>query len=158
MPVSNWIAAATLALSFASSPSMAQTGSGLKTLPSNHSAAETVTKLEAAIKSKGMKVFTRIDHQAAAREAGLAMPAATVVVFGAPKGGTPNFIQKPTLAIDLPLKALVWQNAGGKVYLTYNSGAYVFGEIFARHGLKPPNKIVKAQEALLSTLAEAATK
>ena len=84
------------------------------------------------------------------------MPPATVVIFGAPKGGTPNFLKKPTLAIDLPLKALVWQNKEGKVYVTYNSGAYVFGTIFGRHGLKPPNKVVKAQEALLAGLARAA--
>ncbi|MDP4595084.1 MAG: DUF302 domain-containing protein, partial [Beijerinckiaceae bacterium] len=87
-----------------------------------------------------------------------AMPASTVVIFGAPKGGTPNFLKKPTLAIDLPLKALVWQNAEGKVFVTYNSGAYVFGTIFGRHGLNPPAKIQKAQEAMLSGLATAAAK
>ncbi len=139
-------------------PVHAKDGSGLKTITSENSAEDTVTKLEAAIKAKGMKVFTRIDHAAAAKGAGLTMPPSTVVIFGAPKGGTPNFLKKPTLAIDLPLKALVWQNAEGKVYVTYNSGAYVFGTIFGRHGLKPPAKVQKGQEAMLSGLAAAAAK
>ena len=142
----------------ATTPVQAMDGSGLKTIASENNAVETVSKLEAAIKAKGMKVFTRIDHAAAAREAGLTMPPATVVIFGAPKGGTPNFLKKPTLAIDLPLKALVWQNKEGKVFVTYNSGAYVFGTIFGRHGLNPPNKVQKAQEGMLSGLAEAAAK
>lgn len=158
MKITTAIAGASLALLLVAAPAKAETGSGLKTLSSKYDASETIEKLEAAIKAKGMKVFTRIDHQAAAIEAGLSMPAATVVIFGAPKGGTPNFLKKPTLAIDLPLKALVWQNKEGKVFLTYNSGAYVFGTIFGRHGLKPPNKVVKAQESMLAGLAEAATK
>jgi len=140
------------------SPVRAETDSGLKTLPSDHGVAQTIDRLEAAIGAKGMKVFTKIDHQAAAKEAGLSMPAATVVIFGAPKGGTPNFLKQPTLAIDLPLRALVWQNQGGDVFLTYNSGSYVFGTIFGRHGLKPPAKVVEEQQAMLQGLAEAATK
>ena len=137
-------------------PAQAQSGFGLKTVASKNDVATTINKLEAAIKAKGMKVFTRIDHAAAAKEAGLTMPPATVVIFDAPKGGTPNFLKKPTLAIDLPLKALVWQNEEGKVYVTYNSGAYVFGTIFGRHGLQPPQKVIKAQEGMLSGLADAA--
>jgi uncharacterized protein (DUF302 family) len=145
-----------MTLATAIAPAQAQSGSGLKTVASKHDAATTISKLDAAIKARGMKVFTHIDHAAAAKEAGLTMPPATVVIFGAPKGGTPNFLKKPTLAIDLPLKALVWQNQEGKVYVTYNSGAYVFGTIFGRHGLQPPQKVIKAQEAMLSGLASAA--
>lgn len=137
-------------------PGVASASSGLKTVSSKNSAAATIEKLSAAIKAKGMKVFTNIDHAAAAKEAGLTMPPATVVIFGAPKGGTPNFLKKPTLAIDLPLKILVWQNGEGKVFVTYNSGAYVFGTIFGRHGLKPPKSVQKAQEKMLSGLANAA--
>ncbi|MCC2095973.1 MAG: DUF302 domain-containing protein [Hyphomicrobiales bacterium] len=150
------LAAAAASAIVTTAPAQAQNGSGLKTVASHNDAATTVSRLDAAIRAKGMKVFTHIDHAAAAKEAGLSMPPATVVIFGAPKGGTPNFLKKPTLAIDLPLKALVWQNKEGKVYVTYNSGAYVFGTIFGRHGLKPPNKVVKAQEALLAGLARAA--
>ena len=62
-----------------------------------------------------MKVFTHIDHAAAAKEFGLTMPPSTVVIFGNPKSGTPNFLKKPTLAIDLPLKILVWQDDAGKL-------------------------------------------
>ncbi|MBU2534162.1 MAG: DUF302 domain-containing protein, partial [Alphaproteobacteria bacterium] len=121
-------------------------------------AAAAIAQLEDAIKAKGMKVFTKIDHAAAASEAGLEMPAATVVIFGNPKGGTPNFLKQPTLAIDLPLKMLVWENKDGKTFVTYNSGAYVFGEIFGRHGLNPPAKVVQAQEKMLSGLAGEAAK
>lgn len=148
------LAAATL-IAFAA-PAAAQDSNGLNTVASKNSAAQTLEKLEAAIKAKGMKVFTRIDHAAAAKEAGLSMPPATVVIFGAPKGGTPNMLKKPTLAIDLPLKALVWQDKDGKVFVTYNSGSYVFGQIFGRHGLNPPKKVQDAQEKMLSGLASAA--
>lgn len=132
--------------------------SGLKTLPSAHSHQATVEKYEAVVRTMGMRVFTRIDHAAAAKDAGLSMPPSTVIVFGNPKGGTPNFLKSPSLAIDLPLKALVWQDKDGKTFVTYNSGAYVFGTIFGRHGLKPPPPAIKAQEDMLTTLAEAATK
>ncbi len=130
-----------------------QSTSGLMTIKSKNSAADTVTKLDAAIKAKGMKVFTHIDHAAAATEAGLSMPFSTVVIFGNPKAGTPNLLKKPTLAIDLPLKALVWQDSAGQVFVTYNSGGYVLGTIFGRHGLNPPEKAKQGQEALLSGLA-----
>jgi uncharacterized protein (DUF302 family) len=77
-------------------------------------------------------------------------------VFGNPAGGTPNFLKAPTLAIDLPLKALVWQDAAGKTYVTYNTGRYVFGSLFARHGLASSADVAAAQEELLSGLARAA--
>ena len=97
--------------------------SGLRTIPATEGFAATLVKLEKAIKSGGMKVFTRIDHAAAAKEFGLTMPPSTVVIFGNPKSGTPNFLKKPTLAIDLPLKILVWQDDAGKTFVTYNSPA-----------------------------------
>lgn len=151
---------APLAMSVLTSTAAAQPlpDTGLLTVESTNSASETVKKLEAAIAAKGMKVFARIDHAAAATEAGLAMPYSTLVVFGAPKAGTPNFLKQPTLAIDLPLKALVWQDSAGKVHLTYNTGAYVLGTIFPRHGLNPPMKAQQAQEAMLSGLAAVASK
>lgn len=146
-----------LSLSFLSAPSSAQEH-GLKTVPASKNAATTIAQLEAAIKARGMKVFTTIDHAAAAREFGLKMPPATVVIFGNPKGGTPNFLKKPTLAIDLPLKMLVWESKDGKTYVTYNTGPYVFGEIFGRHGLKPPAAVAQGQEKMLRGLAGAAAK
>lgn len=129
---------------------------GLATVRSKNDAAATLEKLDAAIKAKGMKVFTHIDHAAAAKDAGLSMPPATVVVFGNPKGGTPNFLKQPTLAIDLPLKMLVWADGNGQVFVTHNTGPYVFGTLFGRHGLNPPAKVQENMESMLSGLANAA--
>ncbi|MBM3606875.1 MAG: DUF302 domain-containing protein [Alphaproteobacteria bacterium] len=138
-------------------PAMAQ-DKGLITLPSAYSPAATIEKFETVARASGMKVFARIDHSAAAKEAGMNMPASTVIIFGAPKTGTPMMMKQATLAIDLPLKALVWQDSSGKTFLAYNSAAYVLGTIFGRHGLKPPEAAVKAQESMLANLAAAATK
>ena len=146
-----------LLFSFLTMPSHAQ-DNGLKTLPAAGTAEVTIAQLERAIKARGMKVFTKIDHSAAASEFGLKMPASTVVIFGNPKGGTPNFLKKPTLAIDLPLKMLVWSNSDGQTFVTYNTGAYVLGAVFARHGLKPPAPAVQSMEKMLSRLAAAAAK
>jgi uncharacterized protein (DUF302 family) len=129
---------------------------GLRTTPSNNSAALTLNKLDQAIKSRGMKVFAHIDHSAAAKEVGLTMPPATVVIFGNPKGGTPNFLKQPTLAIDLPLKMLVWENADGQTFVSYNSGSYVFGTLFRRHGLKLPSAVAEGQEKMLNALSTSA--
>lgn len=158
MKLRNVIWSVLLVLFTSAALAQAQTDAGLVNVESANSVSDTLTKLEAAIKGAGMKVFTRIDHAAAANEVGISMPPATVVIFGNPKVGTPNMVKKPTLAIDLPLKALVWQDASGKVYVTYNSGAYVFGTLFARHGLNPPAKVQQDQEAMLSGLASAASK
>ena len=144
-------------IAFTVSPLLAAEN-GLVTIASANSAAGTLAKLDKAIKARGMKVFTHIDHAAAAKEFGTSMPPATVVVFGNPKGGTPNFLKQPTLAIDLPLKMLVWQNAKGEVFVSYNSGSYVFGTIFGRHGLKLPTAVAKGQEKMLSALAASAAK
>ena len=145
-----------LGLALSAGQASAQPATGLKTLESAHSPQATITKLETIIQARGMKIFTRIDHAAAAKDAGLAMPASTVVVFGNPKGGTPNFLKSPTLAIDLPLKALVWQDQAGKTFVSWNSGEYVFGSIFPRHGLTPPAPAVQEQENLLAgIMAEA---
>ena len=147
-----------LVLGFVATSALAQTDNGLVTIASNSSAAATIEKFEAAAKEAGMKIFTRIDHSAAATEAGLAMPPATVIIFGNPKGGTPTFLRAPTLAIDLPLKALVWQDAAGKVFVSYNSGAYVGATVLPRHGLPAAPDGGAGQEKLLSGLAAAAAK
>ncbi|MDO5055249.1 DUF302 domain-containing protein [Pasteurella oralis] len=92
----------------------------IKTVKSEYSAIETVEKIKSAVTEKGMKIFTVIDHQAAAKEAGLTMPFASVVVFGMPKVGTPIMLATPTMAIDLPIKALVWEDKQGDVFVTLN--------------------------------------
>jgi uncharacterized protein (DUF302 family) len=97
---------------------------GLITKPSKYSAKETVARFEAAVKQReaaGFIVFTEIDHADAAKKFGLNLRPRTVIIFGNPKGGTPAMVKTPLLAIDLPPKALVWEDDEGKVWLSYNS-------------------------------------
>jgi uncharacterized protein (DUF302 family) len=105
----------------------------LVTVASAYGVDDAVRRLEGAITAAGMKLFARIDQAAEARAVGLAMRPAVVLLFGNPKGGTPLMIARPTAAIDLPLKALVWQDDGGATWLTYNTPAL----LVRRHGLDP---------------------
>jgi uncharacterized protein (DUF302 family) len=139
-------------------PASAQTQSGVVTKASAHSADTTIQRLEDAIKSRGFIVFARLDHAAAAKNAGLTMPYSTVVVFGNPKLGTPSFIQNPQLAIDLPLKALVWEDKDGKVWLSYNSSKYLYETIYARHRQPFTAEMVNRLEEGLAKLTDEATK
>lgn len=100
-------------------------GNGLIQVASRYSVDETVEKLEAAFREKGMQIFALIDHSGEAEKAGLKMRPTKVVIFGSPKGGTPLMVAAPSLAIDLPLKALVAEDAAGKVSVTYNDPAYL---------------------------------
>lgn len=112
--------------------------SGLISKRSKFTVQETIERFEAAIKSKaagGWIVFSRIDHAAAAKDAGLDMRPRTVIIFGNPKNGTPSMTRTATLAIDLPMRALVWQDDQDQVWLTYNSAEYSASEIYPRHGL-----------------------
>src|SRR6266478_6859688 len=114
---------------------------GLITKPSRYSVKETVTRFETAVKEReaaGFTVFTEIDHAAAAKKFGLDMQPRTVIVFGNPKVGTPSVIKTPLVAIDLPPKALVWEDDQGKVWLSYNSADYLFTTIYKRHGAEAP--------------------
>ena len=111
----------------------------LVTKRSVHPFVETLDRLEAAAKQNGLTVFARLDHAASAKSAGLSMPPATVLVVGNPRGGTPLFLQHPTLAIDLPLKMLVWQNQTGEVYVSYNTAAFTTAMV-ARHGFDASDK------------------
>jgi uncharacterized protein (DUF302 family) len=133
---------------------------GLITMPSKYSVVETIQRFEAAIRAKsdqGWMVFTELDHAAAAAKNGLTLPARTVIVFGNPRGGTPNMQKAPTLAIDLPPKALVWQDDQGKVWLTFNSGEYLQDYINPRHGLPPNSAAAKAFDEFVKHAAEEAT-
>ena len=133
-----------LALSFAAlaaGSSAAGAENGLITKQSRYSVKETIERFEAAVKSReafGFTVFTELDHAAAAKKFGLDMRPRTVIVFGNPKLGTPVMIKTPLLAIDVPPKALVWEDDDGKVWLTYNSAEYLGKVIYARHGLPDP--------------------
>ena len=101
--------------------------SGISTKPSNYSVKDTISRFEAAVKSRegaGFIVFTEIDHAAAGKKFGIEMRPRTVVMFGNPKLGTPVMTKTPLLAIDNPPKALVWEDDQGKVWLSYNSADY----------------------------------
>src|SRR5450432_334701 len=91
--------------------------------PSNASVAETLGRLEAAVRAKGLTVFARIDHAEGARSVGLEMQEAQVLVFGSPKSGTALMVARPLLALDLPMRALVWKDARGQVWVSYNAPA-----------------------------------
>lgn len=93
----------------------------LITRPSKYSVPETIDRIERAVTAKGMRIFSRIDHGGEARKVGLEMKPAELLIFGNPKGGTALMVASPTAAIDLPMKALSWEDKDGKVWLTYNS-------------------------------------
>jgi uncharacterized protein (DUF302 family) len=133
---------------------------GLITKPSKYSVKETVTRFEAAVKEKeaaGFMVFTEIDHAAAARKFGLDIRPRTVIVFGNPKLGTPAMVKTPLLAIDVPPKALVWEDDQGKVWLSYNSSDYLYNTIYARHGAAAPPTTAPFAKAL-DEMSDQATK
>ncbi len=113
------------------------TQNGLIQLSSQYSVDETISRLQSAFTEKGLKIFALIDHSGEAEKAGLKMPATKVIVFGSPKAGTPLMIASPSVAIDLPLKALVAEDADGKVSVTYNDPEY----LRERHGF--PADLVK---------------
>jgi uncharacterized protein (DUF302 family) len=104
---------------------------GVVTIPSNHSVDETVDRLKNILQSKGVTLFALIDHSGEAEKVGMKMPPTKLLIFGSPKAGTPLMLAAPSIAIDLPLKILVWQDAQGKVWLSYNSPEYLKD----RHGL-----------------------
>ncbi len=134
--------------------------SGLVTKPSKYTVEETIDRFEAAIKSKaagGWVIFSRIDHTAAAKDAGLQMRPRTVIIFGNPKAGTPPMTKSATLAIDLPMKALVWQDDQDRVWLTYNSSEYGARQIYPRHGLAVPDEAAKALEKFLADASDQST-
>jgi uncharacterized protein (DUF302 family) len=110
---------------------------GIISKSSRYSVSETITRLESVLKAKGVGIFAKIDHSGEASKAGLQMRPAQLLIFGNPKAGTPLMNAAPLAAIDLPLKALAWEDAQGKVWLSYNSPAY----IKERHNL--PGDVMK---------------
>jgi uncharacterized protein (DUF302 family) len=98
---------------------------GLIHLKSRYSVPETLQRIEALLRAKNLTVFARIDHSGEAEKVGLTMRPTQLIIFGSPKAGTPLMVASPTLAIDLPLKALAWEDADGKVWLSYNSPEYL---------------------------------
>ena len=99
--------------------------SGLISIASNHSVDETVETLKAILQSKGITLFALIDHSGEAAKAVMEMRPTKLLIFGSPKAGTPVMLAAPSSAIDLPLKILIWEDVEGKVWVTYNSPAYL---------------------------------
>ncbi len=98
---------------------------GMIHLGSVHSVLETLARLETIIQGKGLTILAKIDHSGDAAKAGLSMRPTQLIIFGNAKSGTPLMVASPSVAIDLPLKALVWEDDGGKVWLSYNSSDYL---------------------------------
>src|ERR1700677_91607 len=110
---------------------------GIVSKPSNHSVDQTVENLKNILQSKGITIFAVIDHSGEAEKVGMKMPPTKLLIFGSPKAGTPLMLAAPSIAIDLPLKILVWEDGQGKVWLSYNSPEY----IMKRHGV--PQDLLK---------------
>ena len=110
---------------------------GLVRVPSRYPVEETVQRLQTTFAAKGLQVFALVDHSGEAAKVGLKMRPTKVLIFGSPKGGTPLMVAAPSLAIDLPMKALVAEDENGKVWLTYNSPEY----LKERHGV--PDDLIK---------------
>jgi len=98
---------------------------GIISKPSKYSVAETIDRLEAVFKAKGIKIFARIDQKAEAENVGLTLLPTQLLIFGNPKAGTPLMVAAPLSAIDLPLKALAWEDGEGSVWLSYNAPSYL---------------------------------
>jgi len=98
---------------------------GMAHVSSPYSVPETLKRLESVLQAKGLTIFARIDHSGEAEKVGMKMRPTQLLIFGSPKAGTPLMIASPTLAIDLPLKALVWEDTDGNVWLSYNTPEYL---------------------------------
>lgn len=123
---------------------------GIIDVSSRYSVPETLARLQSILKEKGITVFALIDHSGEAARIGLTMKPTKVVIFGSPKGGTPLMIAAPSVAIDLPLKALVAEDDAGKVWITWNEAEY----LRARHGF--PEELVGNVAGVAALLRKAA--
>ena len=124
-------------------------GTGLVHLRSKRSVAETMAALETSVRSHGVNIVARVDHSGDASRAHLTMPPSELLIFGNPAAGTPLMVASPTVAIDLPLKALVWEDSDGAVWLSYNSPGY----LGRRHQL--PDELLKNIVGIASICEEA---
>jgi len=125
---------------------------GLTTVPSHFAPKETMDRVETEIGERGMNVFARIDHAAGAAEVGLTLRPTELIIFGNARGGTPLMQPNQTVGIDLPLKALVWQDAAGKTLISYNEPSW----IAQRHGVADAEAVVSKMTDLLRAIATTA--
>jgi uncharacterized protein (DUF302 family) len=140
-----------LAFTLAAFTPVAIAADGLIAVKSPHDAKETMNRLEGIVKQRGLNVFARIDHAAGASKVGKTLRPTEVLIFGNPQGGTPFMECAQSVGIDLPLKALVWQDASAQVWLGYNDPAFLAG----RHGVAQCPVVANLQKALAG-IAEAA--
>jgi uncharacterized protein (DUF302 family) len=122
---------------------------GMTSLKSPYSAKDTMTRLEDTVKKNGLNIFARIDHAAGAAKAGMTLRPTEVLIFGNPKGGTPLMECAQTIGIDMPLKALVWEDASAQVWIGYNEPAF----IAQRHGVTQCPAVEKISKALANITA-----
>jgi uncharacterized protein (DUF302 family) len=122
------------------------TNHGIINKPSNHSVDETLERLKGILQAKGVTLFALVDHSGEAGKAGLNMRPTKLLIFSSPKAGTPVMLAAPSIALDLPLKILIWEDGQGKVWLSYNSPAY----LQRRHGV--PQDLLQTL-AVVETLA-----
>jgi len=127
---------------------------GLISIRSSHGVRETMDRLEAAAKARGLNVFLRLDHAAGAQKIGKSLRPTELLVFGNPQGGTPLMECAQSAGIDLPLKALAWQDASGEIWLGYNDPQY----LAARHGANYCGPVTANLRKALDGLAQSAVK
>ena len=125
---------------------------GMVDVKSNHSVAATADRLESILGSKGMTVFARIDHAAGAKKAGKTLPPTELVIFGNPKVGTPLMLCSRSIAIDLPQKALIWQDAAGGTWISYNDPQF----LKLRHNTQGCDEVLKKVSMALGNFANKA--
>jgi uncharacterized protein (DUF302 family) len=138
-------------LLFSFSPALAD--NGVVTIKSNHSVKATADNLERVLNDKGMTLFTRINHSASAQKIGKELRPTELLVFGNPKIGTPLMQCSQTVAIDLPQKAIIWEDEAGQVWYSYNSPNYLKD----RHAITGCDEVIKKVESALANFAKAST-
>ncbi|MGD0941190.1 MAG: DUF302 domain-containing protein [Terracidiphilus sp.] len=119
---------------------------GIVDIPSNHSVDQTVERFKGILEAMGVTLFALVDHSGEAQKAGMMMPPTKLLIFGSPKAGTPVMLAAPSIAIDLPLKVLIWEDSRGKAWISYNSTEY----LQQRHGA--PAELMR-NLAVVETLA-----
>lgn len=126
---------------------------GLIVKASSHSVSETIDRLEEIVKKKGITVFLRLDHAAGAKKVGKSLRPTELLIFGNPKLGSPLMMSNQSVGIDLPLKAIAWEDNSGKVWLAYNNPEY----IAQRHQIEDQQKVIKKMTGALNKFTDYAT-
>ena len=145
------IVAALLLTLVLAGPAAAQ--GGLVSVKSSHDVVTTANRLESALQEKGIAVFARIDHAAGAAGVGQTLKPTLLIIFGNPAMGTPLIERSRSMGIDLPLKALIWEDRAGQVWFSYNSPDY----LARRHGITEMGDVIMKMQEALSNFAMAAT-